>query len=61
MRTNEAYLIQRLLQKGSQPPSLQFGRDSKAGRRVEKLYSKQKASNRLRLEAAGTENPEAGC
>lgn len=40
MRANEACLpvIQSLLQKGSQPPSLAFGRDPKASRKVEKLY-----------------------
>ena len=33
--------IQSSLQQGSQPPPLMFGRDSKAGRGVEKLYSEK--------------------
>lgn len=33
--------IQSLLKQGSQPTSLAFGRDSKAGRGMEKLYSKK--------------------
>ena len=42
MRTNETYLIRSLLEQGRQQPSFAFGRDSKAGRGVEKLYSEQR-------------------
>lgn len=34
--------IQSLVQQGSQPPPFVFGRDSKTGRRVGKLYSEKK-------------------
>lgn len=39
--TKQKPLIQSLLQQGSRPPSLTFGRESKEGRGVGKIYSEE--------------------
>lgn len=44
---------QSLLYQGGQPPSLPFGRDSKADRGVEKLYNCKKEDFRYALKSVG--------
>lgn len=55
-------LIQSLPQQESQLPSLEFGRDSKAGREEEKLDggTKRKASSMPQLVAVGMEKVQVG-
>lgn len=61
MRTGKGYLCGAFYSK-SQPPLLRFGRNSKAGRGVGKLYNekKGKASRMSRLEAVGLGKLQVG-